>query len=173
MGFKLSSRSIDRLGGIDAGLITVVNTAIDMTKVDFGVTCGMRTLAEQEALVAKGASQTMKSKHLEGRAVDLVAYVGSNVTWALNMYDEIADAMADAARIDYVEGVEDEDTSEERMYAIRENKARKILDNIKKNKKPDLEDLEASLPTQEVEAMPTEVEEEKPQGLMARPERAM
>ena len=99
MGFKLSSRSIDRLNGVDSGLITVVNAAIDMTKVDFGVTCGMRTVAEQEALVAKGASQTMKSKHLEGRAVDLVAYVGPNVTWALNMYDEIADAMADAARI--------------------------------------------------------------------------
>ena len=99
MSFKLSSRSIDRLNGVNAGLITVVNTAIDMTKVDFGVTCGMRTVAEQEALVAKGASQTMKSKHLEGRAVDLVAYVGSNVTWSLNMYDEIADAMADAARI--------------------------------------------------------------------------
>tara|TARA_E500000318_G_scaffold29804_1_gene29685 strand:- start:181 stop:633 length:453 start_codon:yes stop_codon:yes gene_type:complete len=99
MGFKLSSRSIGRLEGVDAGLITVVNAAIDMTKVDFGVTCGMRTVAEQEALVAKGASQTMKSKHLEGRAVDLVAYVGSNVTWALNMYDEIADAMAEAARI--------------------------------------------------------------------------
>ena len=99
MGFKLSSRSISRLEGVDAGLITVVNAAIDMTKVDFGVTCGMRTVEEQKALVAKGASQTMKSKHLEGRAVDLVAYVGSNVTWSLNMYDEIADAMADAARI--------------------------------------------------------------------------
>ena len=99
MGFKLSSRSISRLEGVDSGLITVVNAAIDMTKVDFGVTCGMRTVAEQEALVAKGASQTMKSKHLEGRAVDLVAYVGPNVTWALNMYDDIADAMADAARI--------------------------------------------------------------------------
>jgi len=99
MGFKLSSRSIDRLGGIDAGLITVVNTAIDMTKVDFGVTCGMRTLAEQEALVAKGASQTMNSKHITGHAVDLVAYVGSDITWALNMYDDLADAMAEAARI--------------------------------------------------------------------------
>ena len=99
MGFKLSTRSIDRLGGIEPDLIEVVKTAITLTKVDFGVTCGMRTLAEQEALVAKGASQTMKSKHLEGRAVDLVAYVGSNVTWALNMYDEIADAMAEAARI--------------------------------------------------------------------------
>ena len=99
MTFKLSTRSIDRMAGIEPDLIEVVKTAITLTKVDFGVTCGMRTLAEQEALVAKGASQTMKSKHLEGRAVDLVAYVGSNVTWALNMYDEIADAMAEAARI--------------------------------------------------------------------------
>ena len=98
MGFKLSSRSIGRLEGVNVGLITVVNTAIDMTKVDFGVTCGMRTVAEQEALVAKGASQTMKSKHLEGRAVDLVAYIGPNVTWALNKYDELADAMAAAAK---------------------------------------------------------------------------
>ena len=40
----------------------------------------------------------MKSKHLEGRAVDLVAYIGPNVTWSLNKYDEIADAMAAAAK---------------------------------------------------------------------------
>ena len=99
MGFKLSTRSTDRMSGIEPDLIEVVKTAITLTKVDFGVTCGMRTLAEQEALVAKGASQTMKSKHLEGRAVDLVAYVGSNVTWSLNMYDDLADAMAEASRI--------------------------------------------------------------------------
>ena len=99
MTFKLSTRSTDRMAGIEPDLIEMVKTAITLTKVDFGVTCGMRTLAEQEALVAKGASQTMKSKHLEGRAVDLVAYVGPNITWALNMYDDLADAMADAARI--------------------------------------------------------------------------
>ena len=97
MTFKLSSRSTGRLGGIEPDLIEVVKAAIELTKVDFGVTCGMRTLAEQEALVAKGASKTMKSKHLEGRAVDLVAYVGSNITWQLNMYDDLADAMGDAA----------------------------------------------------------------------------
>ena len=98
MTFKLSTRSIDRMSGIEPDLIEMVKTAITLTKVDFGVTCGMRTLAEQEALVAKGASKTMKSKHLEGRAVDLVAYVGSNVTWSLNMYDDLADAMAEASR---------------------------------------------------------------------------
>tara|TARA_B110000211_G_scaffold143375_1_gene163647 strand:+ start:235 stop:651 length:417 start_codon:yes stop_codon:yes gene_type:complete len=86
------------MAGIEPDLIEMVKTAITLTKVDFGVTCGMRTLAEQEALVAKGASKTMKSKHLEGRAVDLVAYVGSNVTWSLNMYDDLADAMAEASR---------------------------------------------------------------------------
>jgi len=98
MSFKLSSRSTGRLGGIEPDLIEVVKAAIEITKVDFGVTCGMRTVQEQEALVASGASQTMKSKHLEGRAVDLVAYVGSSVTWQLNMYDDLADAMAAAAR---------------------------------------------------------------------------
>jgi len=86
-----------RLEGINPDLIRVVTEAIKTTKVDFGVTCGMRTVEEQEKLVASGASQTMKSKHLEGRAVDLVAYVGSNITWQLNMYDDLADAMGDAA----------------------------------------------------------------------------
>jgi len=98
MSFKLSSRSEGRLEGINPKLIEVVKTAITLTKVDFGVTCGMRTVEEQEKLVASGASQTMKSKHLEGRAVDLVAYIGPNVTWSLNKYDEIADAMAAAAK---------------------------------------------------------------------------
>ena len=98
MSFKLSSRSEGRLEGINPQLIEVVKTAITLTKVDFGVTCGMRTLEEQEKLVASGASQTMKSKHLEGRAVDLVAYIGPNVTWALNKYDELADAMSAAAK---------------------------------------------------------------------------
>ena len=98
MSFKLSSRSEGRLEGINPKLIEVVKTAITLTKVDFGVTCGMRTVEEQEKLVASGASQTMKSKHLEGRAVDLVAYIGPNITWSLNKYDELADAMAEAAR---------------------------------------------------------------------------
>jgi len=89
---------MSRLEGINPELIRVVTEAIKLTKVDFGVTCGMRTVEEQEKLVASGASQTMKSKHLEGRAVDLVAYVGSSVTWQLNMYDDLADSMAKAAK---------------------------------------------------------------------------
>ena len=39
----------------------------------------------------------MKSKHLTGDAVDLMAYVGSRASWELNLYDDIADAMKVAA----------------------------------------------------------------------------
>lgn len=97
MTFQLSQRSLGRLDGIDGKLHTVVCEAIKLSNVDFGVTCGLRTVSEQEALVARGASQTMKSLHLEGKAVDVVAYIGSRISWELNLYDDIADAMKQAA----------------------------------------------------------------------------
>ena len=99
MGFSLSKRSLSRLAGVEPELVEVVKYAITVTKVDFGVTCGVRTVAEQKALVASGASTTMNSKHLEGRAVDVVAYVGPNVSWAINLYDDIADAMKEGAKV--------------------------------------------------------------------------
>ena len=39
----------------------------------------------------------MKSKHLDGIAVDLMALCSGD-RWELNLYDEIADAMAEGAR---------------------------------------------------------------------------
>ena len=97
MSYKLSSRSVSRLEGVEQELVDVVYRAIELTEVDFGVIQGLRTIEEQEALVAKGASKTMKSKHLEGKAVDLMAYIDGRGSWELNVYDEIADAMAQAA----------------------------------------------------------------------------
>jgi len=97
VSFKLSERSLDRLKGVDQKLIDVVKRAIDLTEIDFGVTEGLRTLERQQELVEKGASQTLKSKHLGGRAVDLVAYIGSRVSWELAVYDDIAEAVRQAA----------------------------------------------------------------------------
>ena len=87
-----------KLEGVDSRMQDVVKEAITLTKIDFGVICGMRTEDEQRELVAKGASKTMKSKHLNGLAVELMAYIGSRASWELNLYDDIADAMAEAAR---------------------------------------------------------------------------
>mgnify|MGYP001101425288 CR=1 FL=1 len=98
MSFKLSQRSLDKLKGVDGELIAVVKLAILKTKVDFGVVYGMRTEEEQKRLVAAGKSQTMKSKHLIGRAVDLMAYVDGKGCWELNVYDDLCDAMKAAAK---------------------------------------------------------------------------
>lgn len=96
--FKLSQRSLDKLTGVDPRLVAVVKRAIQLSSVDFGVTEGLRTLATQKKYVAAGKSQTLKSKHLDGNAVDLVAYIDGEVCWELNVYDNIADAMAKAGK---------------------------------------------------------------------------
>ena len=95
--FKLSGRSINKLEGVKPELVEVVEKAITLTKVDFGVIEGLRTEEKQKELVAAGVSQTMLSKHLTGDAVDLMAYVNGRGCWELNVYDEIADAMKEAA----------------------------------------------------------------------------
>lgn len=46
---------------------------LETTPVDFIVTDGGRTLKEQQDFVARGLSQTMKSRHLGGFALDYVA----------------------------------------------------------------------------------------------------
>ena len=97
MAFKLSQRSLDRLEGVKPDLVKVVKRAIELTTVDFGVIEGVRTEERQKELVEKGASKTMKSKHLDGNAVDLMVYIGSRASWELNLYDEVADAMKQAA----------------------------------------------------------------------------
>ena len=97
MAYKLSTKSQERLMGVEPELKEVVYEAIKVTKIDFGVIEGLRTEEKQKQLVESGASQTMKSKHLEGRAVDLMAYIGGRGSWELNVYDEIADAMKEAA----------------------------------------------------------------------------
>jgi peptidoglycan L-alanyl-D-glutamate endopeptidase CwlK len=97
MAYKLSNRSLGKLEGVDENLVAVVKRAIELTNVDFGVTFGLRTLEEQEKLFAAGRSKTMKSKHLEGRAVDLMAYVDGKGCWELNVYDDLCDAMKAAA----------------------------------------------------------------------------
>jgi len=102
MAFKLSKRSLGKLEGVHPDMVATVKRAIELTTVDFGVTYGVRTLEEQKKLYASGRSQTMKSRHLiqgdgYSHAVDLVAYDGSDVIWEINVYDNIADAMAEAA----------------------------------------------------------------------------
>ena len=98
MPFQLSQRSLDKLVGVRPELIEVVKRAIEITTVDFGVTEGLRTKERQIELFEKGASQIrVGGTHVDGRAVDLMAYLDGRVSWELNLYDNIADAMKQAA----------------------------------------------------------------------------
>tara|TARA_Y100001949_G_C15958944_1_gene318331 strand:- start:327 stop:779 length:453 start_codon:yes stop_codon:yes gene_type:complete len=97
MSYILSERSRGNLMRVDIRLSNIVKSAIQITTVDFGVIQGRRTLKEQRILVEKGASRTMKSKHLGGFAVDLMAYINGRGSWELNLYDDIADAIKKSA----------------------------------------------------------------------------
>ena len=102
MAFKLSGRSLGKLEGVHPTMVDTVKRAIELSKVDFGVIYGVRSLAEQKRLYEAKRSQTMKSKHLVqedgySHAVDLMAYDGSDPSWDIVMYDDIADAMKEAA----------------------------------------------------------------------------
>ena len=79
MTYKLSQKSLERLNGVHPSLIFIVNAAIDTQIMDFSVNEGVRSIDRQKELVSKGASKTMKSKHLiqsdgYGHAVDLYPY---------------------------------------------------------------------------------------------------
>lgn len=96
--YVLGTRSRSRLEGVHPDLVKVVERAIQLTEVDFTVLEGMRTLARQKKLVAKGASKTMNSRHLTGHAVDIGAWVDGTVRWDWPLYYRLADAMKQAAK---------------------------------------------------------------------------
>lgn len=103
MGFKLGKTSLARLKGVDENLVNVVKRAIEISEVDFTVLEGVRTLERQRELYAQGRTApgkivtwTMKSRHIEGKAVDLVPYP---LDWNdLDKFNKIKDAMFQAAK---------------------------------------------------------------------------
>lgn len=82
-GFRLGERSLRRLQGVHPDLLAVVQYAIRVTPVDFGIpaTGGVRSRATQQHLVADGKSGTTRSRHLTGHAVDIYAYVDGKASW--------------------------------------------------------------------------------------------
>ena len=108
MEFKQSSLS--KLKGVHPDLVRVVKRcAADWSdkQFTFGITCGVRTLEEQKVLVSKGASKTLKSRHIPApngfsHAIDVVALIDGAVRWDWPLYDKIAVAMKKAAKAEKV-----------------------------------------------------------------------
>ena len=98
MGYALGAASRRELVGVHPDLVRVVERAIEITRCDFTVHDGIRTVEEQKRHVANGFSKTMKSKHLEGRAVDLVPWIDGKPRWWWPQIYQIAAAMHQAAQ---------------------------------------------------------------------------
>jgi peptidoglycan L-alanyl-D-glutamate endopeptidase CwlK len=96
--FGFSPRSEKNLFGVNPALVAVARRALELSQVDFGITEGLRSKERQQQLVAAGTSQTMKSRHLTGHAVDVVAYVGTSISWEWKYYEQIATAFKQAGK---------------------------------------------------------------------------
>lgn len=86
-----------KLFGVHVDLQRVVQRAAKISEVEFIVTEGLRSVDRQKQLYQSGASRTMKSRHLDGHAVDLAAVVDGEVRWDWPLYYKLADAMKAAA----------------------------------------------------------------------------
>jgi peptidoglycan L-alanyl-D-glutamate endopeptidase CwlK len=97
MTYTLSQKSLDRLKGVHPDLVKVVKKAIEYAPIDFRITEGLRTKERQAYLVKKGASKTMRSRHITGHAIDFVALPNGVVSWDFPLYTQISQAFKKAA----------------------------------------------------------------------------
>lgn len=92
-----SERSKTKLQGVDPRLVHIAELALQRSPFDFGITCGLRTIEEQRNLVHEGKSRTMKSKHLEGRAIDIVIYINGKANWDVDNYRKVSQVFKQVA----------------------------------------------------------------------------
>ena len=91
MTFSFGTRSKERLQGVHPDLVKVLEEAIKESPLDFSITEGLRTKERQKALFDAGKSQTMNSRHLTGKAVDIAVIKDGEVTWDFKYYQLVAD----------------------------------------------------------------------------------
>lgn len=103
--FQLGKRSRERLEGIDADLIEVIELALTISPIDFGIPehGGLRTEETQRTLYTRGVSKcdgiVNKSYHQTGRAFDIYAYVDGKASWDKDHLKTCAAAILQAASL--------------------------------------------------------------------------
>lgn len=98
MPYAFSAKSIRRLSAVHKDLQRVMLAAIADSPLDFGISQGLRTKEEQEALFKAGKSQTMRSRHLTGHAVDIVVFIDGRPSWDIDKYRIVADHIKTKAK---------------------------------------------------------------------------
>ena len=103
MTFKLSNKSKERLKGVDYRLIKVIDLALAISAVDFGIPefGGFRTTEQQAHLFemkkSKCDGKKDKSLHQLAMAFDVYAYVDGAASWDKYHLTQVAVAILQAA----------------------------------------------------------------------------
>lgn len=92
MNPRFSARSYNHLAGVRPELAILAYHALLLSPIPFEITDGLRTEEEQAAFLASGKSRTMRSRHLTGHAVDVVAIQDGKISWDWGLYEIIAEA---------------------------------------------------------------------------------
>jgi peptidoglycan L-alanyl-D-glutamate endopeptidase CwlK len=106
----ISGPSERRLKGVHPDLVRVVRrVAKDWKDPETGwiITCGPRTMAEQKLLLAKGATRTLRSRHIPApngysHAVDFACTIKGVPRWDWPLYHKLAKAVKAAAKAEKV-----------------------------------------------------------------------
>lgn len=97
--FCFGKKSLGNLIGVYPPLAAVAMEAIKISKTDFSVFEGVRTIKRQRMLVRSGRSRTLRSYHLNGLALDLVPFIDGKLTWSnIKAFKEIERAINEASK---------------------------------------------------------------------------
>jgi peptidoglycan L-alanyl-D-glutamate endopeptidase CwlK len=105
MEFKLSARSYERLKGVDNRIFSIIELALTITAIDFGIPKygGLRTAVDQRNLFKAGSTKCdgieIKSEHQSGFAFDIYAYVDGKASWDRSHLTQVAAAILQAAAL--------------------------------------------------------------------------
>lgn len=86
----MHKRSWENLAGVDPRLSAIFAAAFVKGPHDFIVTEGLRSLERQKELFRAGKTWTLNSRHMSGKAVDIVVLDPlGNAVWDVEFYREV------------------------------------------------------------------------------------
>lgn len=98
----LNERSRERLNGVNKQLVECITKSVekaDKLGLNVQVSEGLRTVERQKALVAKGASKTMKSRHIIGQAVDVfILKDNKTLDWDIKSFAKFNEIVQETAK---------------------------------------------------------------------------
>ena len=103
--YKLSDRSKERLSGVDTRIIKIIDLALTISNIDFGIPehGGKRDTGTQRELFKRGVSKCdgieNKSAHQSGLAFDVYAYIDGKASWDRYHLTQVVAAILQASSL--------------------------------------------------------------------------